>query len=42
LYTNIDQTLVDSLRRPLNCELGESDCHIVTTEYITRVHCTHM
>jgi len=25
LYTNIDQTLVNSLHRLLNCEIGELD-----------------
>ena len=30
-YTNIDQTLVNSLHELLNCELGELDCHVITT-----------
>ena len=33
LYTNIDQTLVNSLHGLLNCEIGE---------YRTHVHCIHM
>ena len=41
LYTNIDQKLVNSLHRLLNCEIGGLDCHIITTEYRTRVHCIH-
>ena len=28
LYTNIDQTLVNSLHRLLNCEIGGLDCHV--------------
>jgi len=42
VYTKIDQTLGNSLHGLLNCELGESDCHVITTEYRTRVHCIHM
>jgi len=42
LYTNIDQTLVNSLHRLLNCEIGGLDCRVSTTEYRTRVHCIHM
>ena len=42
LYTNIDQTLVNSLHRLLNCEIGGLDCHVIATEYITHVHCIHM
>jgi len=26
----------------LNFEIGELDCHVITTEYRTRVHCIHM
>ena len=26
----------------LNCEIGGLDCHVITTEYRTRVHCIHM
>jgi len=33
LYTNIDQTLVNSLHRLLNCAIGGLDCHVITTEY---------
>jgi len=42
LYTNIDQTLVNSLHGPLNCETGGLDWHVITTEYRTRVHCIHV
>ena len=42
LYTNIDQTLVNSLHGLLNCEIGGLDCRVITTEYRTRVHCIHM
>jgi len=42
LYTNIDRTLVNSLHRLLNCEIGGLDCRVSTTEYRTRVHCIHM
>ena len=42
LYGNIDQKLVNSLHRLLNCEIGGLDCHAITTEYRTRVHCIHM
>jgi len=34
LYTNIDQTLGNSLHELLNCEIGGLDCHVITTEYI--------
>ena len=44
VYTknNIDQTLVSSLLRLLNCEIGGLDCHVITTEYRARDHCIHM
>jgi len=42
LYRNIDQTLVNSLHRLLNCGIGGLDVHVITTEYRTRVHCIHM
>jgi len=42
LYTNIDQTLVNSLHRLLNCEIGGLDCHVTTTEYRTLVHFIHI
>ena len=42
LCTTIDQTLVNSLHGLLNCEMGGLDCHVITTEYRTRVHCIHM
>ena len=42
LYTNIDKTLVNSLHRLLNCEIGALDCRVITTEYRTRVNCIHM
>ena len=38
LCTNIDQTLVNLL----NCEIGGLDCHVITTEYRTRVDCVHI
>jgi len=28
--------------RLLNCEIGGLDCRVITTEYITRVHCIHI
>jgi len=42
LYTNTDQTLVISLHGQLNREIGGLDCHVITTEYRTRVHCIHL
>jgi len=42
LYMNIDEKLVNSLHRLLNCEIGGLDCHVITTEYRTRVYCIHM
>ena len=42
VYTNIDLTFMNSLHGLLNYEIGELDCHIITTEYRTRVHCIHM
>jgi len=42
LYLNIDQKLLNSLHGLLNCEIGELDCHVFTTEYRTHVHCIHM
>jgi len=42
IETNIDQTLVYSLHRLLNCEIGGLDCRVIITEYKTRVHCTNM
>ena len=42
LYTNIDQTLVNSLHGLFNCEIGGLDCHVITTEYRTHVQCIHM
>jgi len=33
---------MNSLHRLLNCEIGGLDCHVITTEYRTRVHCLHM
>ena len=32
---NIDQTLVSSLHRLLNCQIGGLDCRVITTEYRT-------
>ena len=37
LYTYIDPTLVNSLHWLLNCKIGWLDCHVITTEYRTRV-----
>jgi len=37
LYTNSEQTLVNSLHRLLNCEIGGSDCHVSTTQSIEHV-----
>jgi len=34
-------TLVNSLNGLLNFEIGGLDCHVITTEYRTRVHCIH-
>ena len=42
MYTNIDQTLVNSLHGLLNCEIGGFNLYVITTEYGTRVHCIHM
>jgi len=39
---NIDQKLVNSLHRLLNCAIGGLDCRVITTEYKTRVQCIHM
>jgi len=42
LYTNIDETLVNSLHRLVDCEIGGLGGRVTTTEYRTRVHCIHM
>jgi len=43
LYTNIDQTLVNSLHGLLNCEIGGLKyCRVITTEYRTRIHIIRM
>jgi len=42
LYTNFDQTFVNSLHGLLNCKIGGLDCHAIITEFRTRVHCIHM
>jgi len=42
LYTTIDQTLVNVLHGLLNCEIGGLYCHLITTEYRTRVHFIHL
>jgi len=39
---NIDQTLVNTLQGLLNCAIGDLDCIVITTEYLTHVHYTHM
>jgi len=41
LHGNIDQTFVNSLHRLLNFKIGGLDYRVITTEYITRVHCIH-
>ena len=33
---------MNSLHGLLNCEIGGLACHVITTEYKTRVHCIHM
>ena len=33
---------MNSLHGLLNCEIGGLECHVITTEYRTRVHCIHM
>jgi len=42
VYTNIHQTLVNSLHGLLNCEIGGLHCLVITTEYRTRVRPIHM
>jgi len=42
VYTNIGQTLVNSLHGLLTCEIDGLDCHVITTQYRTCVHCIHM
>ena len=42
LHTNTDKTLVNSLHGLLNCGISGLDCHVITPEYRTRVHCIHM
>ena len=42
LYTNIAQTLANSLYGLLNCEIGVLDSCVITTEYRTRDHCIHI
>ena len=40
LHGNIDQTLVNSLHRLLNCEIGGIDCRVITTkkEHVSNVY----
>ena len=33
---------MNSLHRLLNCEIGELDGHVITTEYRPCVHCIHI
>jgi len=33
---------MNSLHELLNYEIDELECHVITTEYRTRVHCIHM
>ena len=42
VHGNTDQTLVNSLHRLLNSEIGGLMCHVITTEYRTCVHCIHV
>ena len=44
LYTNIDQTPVNSLHGLLTCEIGGLDYHVTTTYmwYRTRFDCIHI
>ena len=42
LYTDIDQNLIKSLLRLLNCVIVGLDCRLITTQYMTYVHCIHM
>ena len=42
LHVNIDQTLVNSLHGLLNCEIVGLDCRLITTEYMSHVHCIFM
>jgi len=37
VYTNIDQTLVNSLHRLLSCEIGGLDRHVITFPLYTHV-----
>ena len=47
---NIDKYCIQTLTRHswihntrlLSCEIGGLDCHVITTEYRTRVRCTHV
>jgi len=41
VYTNIDQTLVNSLHGLMNCEIGGLDWRVSTAKYRTRGHCIH-
>jgi len=34
--------LMTLLHRMLNFGIGVLDCHVITTEYRTRVYCIHM
>ena len=42
MYTIIDQPLMNSLHRLLNCEIGGLYCHVITIKYRTRVLCIHL
>ena len=42
VYGNIDQTLVNSLHGLLIYEIGRLYCRVITTEYLSCVHCIHM
>ena len=40
MYTNIEQTLVNSFHGLLNCEIGELDGHVITTS-IEHMSCVY-
>ena len=41
-HGNIDQTLVNSFHGLLNFEIVGLDCRLITTEYMSHVHCIFM
>jgi len=42
VHVHINQALVNSLQGMLTCEIGGLDCHVITSENRTRVHCIHI